>query len=73
MVVRLLRIGEESGNLTHVLEQVAEFYTADVDEAVQALIAMIEPFLTALLGGIILWIAAGVFGPIYSSFEGLEL
>ncbi len=72
MVVRMLRIGEESGNLSTVLEQVSEFYTADVDESVQALIAMIEPFLTMLLGGMIMWIAAGVFGPIYSSFENLE-
>lgn len=72
MVVRMLKIGEESGNLTIVLEQVAEFYTKDVDEAVQGLIAMIEPALTGLLGGMILWIAAGVFGPIYSSFEKMQ-
>ncbi|NCC22977.1 MAG: type II secretion system F family protein [Alphaproteobacteria bacterium] len=72
MVVRMLRIGEESGNLTNVLEQVSDFYTADVDEAVSALIAMIEPLLTAILGGMILWIAVAVFGPIYSSFENLE-
>ena len=72
MVVRMIRIGEESGNLTVVLEQVSEFYTKDVDEAVEAMIAAIEPTLTALLGGIILWIAAGVFGPIYSSFENID-
>ncbi len=72
MVVRMLRIGEESGHHSHVLEQVSEFYTADVDESVQALIALIEPSLTAFLGAMILWIAAGVFGPIYSSFENLE-
>ncbi len=72
MVVRMLRIGEESGNLTVVLEQIAEFYTKDVDEAVEGMIAMIEPSLTALLGGIILWIVAGVFGPIYSSFENID-
>ncbi len=73
MVVRMLKVGEESGNLTVVLDQVAEFYTADVDEAVEGLIAMIEPFLTALLGGMILWIAVAVFGPIYSSFENLDI
>lgn len=72
MVVRMIRIGEESGNLTPVLEQVSEFYTKDVDEAVEGLIAMIEPALTGLLGGMILWIAAGVFGPIYSSFEKIN-
>lgn len=72
MVVRMLKVGEESGNLTAVLDQVAEFYTNDVDEAIQGLIAMIEPFLTAFLGGMILWIAVAVFGPIYSSFENID-
>ena len=73
MVIRMIRVGEESGDLTKVLDQVAEFYTNDVDEAVEALIAMIEPFLTVFLGGMILWIAVAVFGPIYSSFENLDI
>ena len=72
MVVRMVKVGEESGNLTVVLEQVSEFYTRDVDEAVQGLITMIEPMLTALLGLVITWIAVGVFGPIYESFENIE-
>lgn len=65
MVIRMVKIGEESGGLTKVLDQVGEFYTRDVDEAVQALIALIEPLLTMILALILLWIAAGVFGPIY--------
>lgn len=73
MVIRMLKVGEESGNLTFVLDQVAEFYTNDVDEAVQGLIAMIEPFLTAFMGGMILWIAVAVFGPIYASFENIDM
>jgi type IV pilus assembly protein PilC len=73
LVVRMIKIGEESGNLTPVLMQVSEFYTKDVDEAVQALITMIEPMLTALLGVMILWIAVGVFGPIYGSFENIDI
>ncbi len=72
MVVRMLKVGEDSGNLTVVLEQVSDFYTADVDEEVQKLIAMIEPSLTMVLGIMILWIAVGVFGPIYSSFEKMQ-
>jgi type IV pilus assembly protein PilC len=67
LVVRMVRIGEESGNLTGVLEQVTEFYDKDVNEAVDAMISMIEPVLTVVLGGFILWIAAAVFGPIYDS------
>ncbi|MDY0028832.1 MAG: type II secretion system F family protein [Pseudobdellovibrionaceae bacterium] len=72
MVTRMIKIGEESGNLTPVLNQVSEFYTKDVDEAVQGLITMIEPMLTLLLGVMILWIAVAVFGPIYSSFENID-
>lgn len=72
MVVRMVRIGEESGNLTDVLDQVSEFYTNDVDEEVQKIISMIEPSLTAILGGMILWIAVGVFGPIYNSFGSID-
>lgn len=72
LVIRMIKIGEESGNLTPVLMQVSEFYTKDVDEAVQGLITMIEPMLTALLGVIILWIAVGVFGPIYGSFANIQ-
>ena len=72
LVVRMVRIGEESGNLTPVFDQISEFYTRDVDEAVQGMITMIEPALTLLLGGMILWIAAGVFGPIYGSFSNIN-
>lgn len=72
MVVRMLKVGEDSGNLTVVLDQVSDFYTSDVDEEVQKLIAMIEPSLTMVLGGMILWIAVGVFGPIYNSFEDMQ-
>lgn len=73
LVTRMIKVGEESGNLTPVLEQVSEFYTRDVDEAVQSLITMIEPMLTAILGVMILWIAVAVFGPIYGSFGNLDI
>jgi len=73
MVVRMVKVGEESGNLSEVLDQVSEFYTNDVDEEVQNVISMIEPALTGILGVMILWIAVGVFGPIYSSFENIDI
>jgi type IV pilus assembly protein PilC len=72
LVVRMIRVGENSGNLTPVLEKVSEFYTKDVDEAVDEMIGMIQPALTGIMGGLILWIAVAVFGPIYSSFENID-
>ncbi len=65
MVIRMVKIGEESGNLSAVLDQVSEFYTKDVDEAIDGLIEMIQPTLTIILALVIVWIAAGSLGPIY--------
>ncbi len=65
LVTRMVRIGEDSGNLTKVLDQVGEFYDQDVDESVSRMIGMVTPTLTIFLGFMILWIAIGVFGPIY--------
>ncbi len=72
IVVRMLKAGEESGNLTVVLDQVAEFYTNDVDESIHGLITLVEPALTCVVGGLMLWIAVAVFGPIYSSFDKIS-
>ncbi len=73
MVIRMVRVGEESGNLTEIMSQVSEFYDKDVNDAVDSMIELIEPTLTAVLGGIILWIAAAVFGPIYDMIGEMEI
>jgi type IV pilus assembly protein PilC len=61
----MVKVGEESGRLTPVLDQVSEFYTNDVNEAIEALIELIQPTLTVILAVMMLWIAAGSLGPIY--------
>jgi type IV pilus assembly protein PilC len=71
MVVRMVKIGEESGNLAKVLEQVSEFYTRDVDDAIESLIEMIQPTLTIILALVIVWIAAGSLGPIYMNLGNM--
>lgn len=68
LVIRMIRIGEDSGNLSGTLEHVTEFYDRDVDEAVDGIVAMAEPSLTLLAGAMMIWIIAGVFGPLYDSF-----
>lgn len=67
MIIRMIKVGEESGNLTDTLNQVTVFYEKDVDEAVDSMISYIEPALLLVMGGIILWIAVGVFAPIYDN------
>ena len=72
IVIQMLRIGEESGNLSQGLDQVVDFYTKDVEDAIGAMVSMIEPLLTMVLALVIVWIAAAVFGPIYDMFEDME-
>jgi type IV pilus assembly protein PilC len=66
-VTRMVKIGEDTGNLGQTLQEVAALYDQDVDRAIDALISMVEPMLTAVLGLIMAWIALAVFGPIYDS------
>ncbi len=71
LVCRMVKIGEDSGNLGGVMDNVTGFYDKDVDEAIDAMIGMIEPALTVVSGVIMGWIVAGVMGPIYSSLGNL--
>jgi type IV pilus assembly protein PilC len=71
LVCRMVKIGEDSGNLGGVMDNVTGFYDKDVDEAIDAMIGMIEPALTVVSGIIMGWIVAGVMGPIYSSLGNL--
>lgn len=73
LVVRMVKIGEDSGNLGDVLQHVSDFYDRDVDDAVKSLIGMLEPAMTVLLGAVIAWIAVAVFGPIYDTLGQMEL
>jgi len=66
LVLRMVKIGEDSGNLGETLENVTEFYDNDVNETVDGMIGMIEPALTVFAGLMMGWIVAGVIGPIYS-------
>ncbi len=71
MVIRMVKIGEESGKLAEVLDQVSAFYTKDVDEAIDGLIELIQPTLTCILALVIVWIAAGSLGPIYMNLGNM--
>ncbi|MCB2053664.1 MAG: type II secretion system F family protein [Geminicoccaceae bacterium] len=72
VVVRLIAVGESSGDLDRMLEIVAADFDRDTDEAIGRLVGMIEPALTLIMGGMMGWIALGVFGPVYDSVAALE-
>ncbi len=67
LIVRMVRIGEDTGTLGRTLDNIGEIYDRDTDEAIQGMIQLIEPALTAIMGLLLAWIAVAVFGPIYDS------
>ena len=69
LVIRMVKIGEESGNLGDTLNNVTDFYDRDVDESVDGLVDMIQPILTVFGGGMMVWIILAVIGPIYNSLS----
>ena len=67
LVVRMLKVGENTGALDTALTNVGYFYDRDVREQIGRLQAMIEPVLTLVLGAILGWVMLAVLGPVYDS------
>jgi len=62
----MLAVGEETGNVTDMLKQVAEFYEADVSEKTKDLSTIIEPILMLFIGAVVGVFAVAMIAPIYS-------
>ncbi|MBT0962678.1 type II secretion system F family protein [Denitromonas sp. IR12] len=73
LVVRMLRVGENTGALDAALANVHYFYDRDVREAVERLQAIIEPLLMIILGAILLGIMMAVLGPVYDIITRLPI
>jgi type IV pilus assembly protein PilC len=68
LMVQMTAVGEQTGNLDHTLSTVAESYEAESDEKTKAMIAMITPALTIIIGGIVGFIAVAMMSAMYSIF-----
>ena len=65
LVLQMLAVGEETGTVDQMMEEVANFYEREVDYAVDNLGAMIEPILMIAVGGVVLILALAVFLPMW--------
>ena len=65
MVVMMVSIGEESGSLDSMLSKVADFYEAEVDDAVAALSSLMEPLIMVVLGTLIGGMVIAMYLPIF--------
>lgn len=72
IAVRMVAIGETTGELDRMLEIIASDLDRETDESIQSLIGTIEPALTLIMGGMMGWIALAVFGPVYDNLAALD-
>jgi len=66
IVSQMVAVGEETGVLDKVLDKMAEFYEAEVDFMTENLSTMLEPLMLAVMGGVVGFIAAAVYLPMFN-------
>ena len=71
MVLQMCAIGEESGALDAMLSKVADFFEAEVDEAVESLSSLMEPMIMVILGGLIGGIVVAMYLPIFKMGQAI--
>ena len=73
MIVRMLKIGEDTGAMDEALLNVSYFYNREVRESIEKIEPAMMPVLTIMLGGIMMWIMMAVLGPVYDAVSGVKL
>lgn len=72
MVVQMIKVGEETGELAKILKTLSNFYRREVSTAVDTLVDLIEPIMIVLLGGGVGVLLASVLLPIYNITTSIE-
>lgn len=65
MVVQMIGVGEQTGALDQMLNKIADFYEEEVDVAVAAMTAMLEPFMMVFIGGMVGFMLIAMYLPIF--------
>jgi len=73
LVVRMLKLGEQTGSLDTSLRNVSHFFERDVRESIARFQVLLEPILILFLGGLMLWIATAILGPIYDVITRMKI
>jgi type IV pilus assembly protein PilC len=72
IVVNMIDVGEETGEMDAMLLKIADNYDEEVDVAVEALVSLLEPLMVVLLGGIVGTIVVAMFLPLVAMIESLQ-
>ena len=66
LIVQMMAVGEETGDIDIMLNKVADYYDSDVEYTLRNLSTMIEPILLLFIGGMVLFLALAVFLPMWN-------
>jgi len=72
MLISMMRVGEESGNLDYSLEKSADFYDEEVETSIQRLTTLLQPLIILILAGIVTVIVLSVLLPMYSIYQNIQ-
>src|SRR3989338_372324 len=73
LAVRMASVGEETGNLSGLLEKTADFYEARVDAALTTINALIEPVMVVIIGSFVLIFVLSMYLPIFHLAESIKV
>lgn len=72
LVLRMLRVGESTGELDTALSNVSYFYNREIKESIEKIQTLIEPTMTVILGLLLGWVVLSVLGPIYDTISNFS-
>ncbi|MCU7554692.1 type II secretion system F family protein [Alteromonas sp. ASW11-19] len=72
MVMQMIRVGEETGQVDELLKEASEFYEREVDFELKSLTAKIEPILIVIVAGMVLVLALGIFTPMWDMMGAIK-
>ena len=71
LVLQMFKVGEDSGDLYNVLQHIDSLYNSEIKASIEMIIGILKPTMIIIIGLLLLWIIASIFGPIYGSFQTL--
>lgn len=71
MIMHMLTIGEETGNLEEMLNNSAAYYDEEVEMATQQMTALMEPIIIVCMAGVVCLLIAAIYGPMMSMYDTL--
>ena len=71
MVVRMVEVGEQTGGLDEMLARIADFYDEEVDSALEALIAAVEPLMIVVLGVVVGGVIVAMYLPVFDMISAV--